>query len=41
MMEKLGIPQTHLSLKKMIKQVDDDHDGRISFREVRTYNLIV
>jgi Ca2+-binding EF-hand superfamily protein len=35
MMEKLGIPQTHLSLKKLIKQVDEDHDGKISFREVR------
>ncbi|CAF4704702.1 unnamed protein product, partial [Rotaria sp. Silwood1] len=33
MMEKLGIPQTHLSLKEMIKQVDEDHDGKISFRE--------
>lgn len=35
MMEKLGIPQTHLTLKEMIKQVDKDHDGKISFREVR------
>ena len=35
MMEKLGIPQTHLSLKEMIKQVDKDHNGKISFREVR------
>ncbi len=35
MMEKLGIPQTHLSLKEMIQQVDNDHDGKISFREVR------
>jgi Ca2+-binding EF-hand superfamily protein len=34
-MEKLGIPQTHLSLKEMIQQVDNDHDGKISFREVR------
>ncbi|CAF0815026.1 unnamed protein product [Rotaria sordida] len=33
MMEKLGIPQTHISLKEMIKQVDEDHDGKISFRE--------
>ncbi|CAF2312859.1 unnamed protein product [Rotaria sp. Silwood2] len=33
MMEKLGIPQTHLSLKEMIRQVDEDHDGKISFRE--------
>ena len=34
MMEKLGIPQTHLGLKEMIKQVDEDQDGKISFREV-------
>ncbi|CAF1064415.1 unnamed protein product [Adineta ricciae] len=33
MLEKLGIPQTHLHLKQMIKQVDEDHDGKISFRE--------
>jgi len=33
MMEKLGIPQTHLGLKEMIKQVDEDQDGKISFRE--------
>jgi Ca2+-binding EF-hand superfamily protein len=34
-MEKLGIPQTHLGLKEMIKQVDEDQDGKISFREVK------
>ena len=34
MMEKLGEPQTHLSLKAMIKEVDEDNDGQISFREV-------
>jgi Ca2+-binding EF-hand superfamily protein len=34
-MEKLGIPQTHLSLKEMIKRVDNDHNGKVSFREVR------
>ncbi len=34
MMEKLGAPQTHLALKDMIKQVDEDHDDKISFREV-------
>jgi len=34
MMEKLGVPQTHLSLKAMIKEVDEDHDSKISFREV-------
>ena len=33
-MEKLGAPQTHLSLKSMIKEVDEDHDNKISFREV-------
>lgn len=36
MMEKLGVPQTHLALKAMIKEVDEDGDDRISFREVRT-----
>ena len=35
MMEKLGEPQTHLALKDMIKTVDEDNDGQISFREVR------
>ncbi|CAF4465339.1 unnamed protein product [Rotaria sp. Silwood2] len=33
MMEKLGIPQTHLGLKEMIKEVDEDNDEKISFRE--------
>lgn len=33
MMEKLGAPQTHLGLKAMIKEVDEDEDGAISFRE--------
>lgn len=33
MMEKLGAPQTHLGLKAMIKEVDEDDDGMISFRE--------
>lgn len=33
MMEKLGAPQTHLGLKAMIKEVDEDDDNRISFRE--------
>ena len=36
MMEKLGVPQTHLCLKEMIKEVDEDFDGKISFREVWT-----
>lgn len=35
MMEKLGAPQTHLGLKAMIKEVDEDGDNKISFREVR------
>ena len=33
-MEKLGVPQTHLALKAMIKEVDEDKDDKISFREV-------
>ncbi|XP_069114251.1 EF-hand domain-containing protein D2 homolog isoform X2 [Argopecten irradians] len=33
MMEKLGEAQTHLGLKAMIKEVDEDNDGKISFRE--------
>ncbi|XP_065211979.1 EF-hand domain-containing protein D2 homolog [Planococcus citri] len=33
MMEKLGAPQTHLNLKAMIKEVDEDEDNKISFRE--------
>lgn len=33
MMEKLGAPQTHIGLKGMISEVDEDYDGRISFRE--------
>lgn len=33
MMEQLKVPQTHLSLKAMIKEVDEDEDGKISFRE--------
>uniref|UniRef100_UPI0009B3CF8D EF-hand domain-containing protein D1 n=1 Tax=Monopterus albus TaxID=43700 RepID=UPI0009B3CF8D len=35
MMEKLGAPQTHLGLKNMIREVDEDFDGKLSFREVR------
>lgn len=34
MMEKLGAPQTHLGLKNMIKEVDEDLDSKLSFREV-------
>jgi hypothetical protein len=33
MMEKLGVPQTHLGLKAMIKEIDEDNDGVISYRE--------
>jgi len=33
MMEKLEAPQTYLGLKAMIKEVDEDMDGKISFRE--------
>jgi len=33
MMEKLKAPQTHLGLKAMIKEVDEDDDGAICFRE--------
>lgn len=33
MMEVLGAPQTHLGLKGMIKEVDEDGDGRLSFHE--------
>mmetsp|Transcript_809 Transcript_809/g.940 ORF Transcript_809/g.940 Transcript_809/m.940 type:complete len:185 (-) Transcript_809:31-585(-) len=33
MMEKLGHPQTHIALKAMIKEVDEDYDGLISLRE--------
>lgn len=32
-METLGAPQTHLALKGMINEVDEDGDGRLSFRE--------
>ena len=39
MMEKLGEPQTHLGLKGMIKEVDEDNDGEISFREVGRSNF--
>lgn len=33
MMEQLKAPQTHLSLKAMIREVDEDNDSKISFRE--------
>ena len=34
MMEFLQAPQTHIGLQQMIAEVDEDHDGTISFREV-------
>ena len=34
MMEKLGAPQTHVGLKAMIAEIDEDNDGKVSFREV-------
>ena len=37
MMEKVGSPQTHLALKAMIREVDEDGDNRINFHEVRRY----
>lgn len=33
MMENLGAPQTHLALKEMIAEIDEDNDNKISFRE--------
>ncbi|XP_050299073.1 EF-hand domain-containing protein D2 homolog [Anthonomus grandis grandis] len=33
MMEVLGAPQTHIGLKQMIREVDEDGDGRLSFHE--------
>lgn len=41
MMEKLGVPQTHLALKAMIKEVDEDCDDKISFREVCILPIIL
>lgn len=41
MMEKLGVPQTHLALKAMIKEVDEDCDDKISFREVGIHILYI
>lgn len=39
MMEKLAAPQTHLGLKNMIKEVDEDFDAKLSFREVSVTSL--
>lgn len=33
-MEKLGAPQTHVGLKNMIAEIDEDNDGKVSYREV-------
>lgn len=33
MMEKLGAPQTHVGLKNMIAEIDEDNDGKVSYRE--------
>ena len=33
MMEKLGAPQTHIGLKTIIKEVDEDLDNALTFRE--------
>ena len=33
MMEKLGAPQTHIGMKSMIGEVDEDKDGVLNFRE--------
>lgn len=38
MMEKLGAPQTHVGLKAMIAEIDEDNDGKVSFREVSAAN---
>ena len=40
-MEKLGAPQTHIGLKQMIEQIDEDHDGKVSFREVWQANFLL
>lgn len=33
LMEKLDAPQTHVGLKAMIAEIDEDNDGKVSFRE--------
>ena len=42
-MEKLGIPQTHLGLKEMIKKVDEDQDDKSSLNSVlhQLYSMLV
>jgi len=39
MFETLGAPQTHLALKKLMTDVDEDRDNKINFREVNFYVL--
>ena len=34
-MEKLKVPQTHLGLKEILKEVDEDQDNKINFKEVQ------
>ncbi len=41
MMEKLEAPQTHICLKNMIKEVDEDLDNKLSFREVKQQNQFI
>lgn len=41
MMEKLGAPQTHVGLKNMIAEIDEDNDGKVSYREVLLLNKIL
>lgn len=36
LMIKLQAPQTHIGLQQMIAKIDEDHDGKVSFREVNT-----
>lgn len=38
-MEKLTVPQTHLGLKEMIRQVDEDKDNKINFKEVLHFTI--
>eukprot|EP00276_Gloeochaete_wittrockiana_P013275 CAMPEP_0184331296 /NCGR_PEP_ID=MMETSP1089-20130417/620_1 /TAXON_ID=38269 ORGANISM="Gloeochaete wittrockiana, Strain SAG46.84" /NCGR_SAMPLE_ID=MMETSP1089 /ASSEMBLY_ACC=CAM_ASM_000445 /LENGTH=170 /DNA_ID=CAMNT_0026654119 /DNA_START=36 /DNA_END=548 /DNA_ORIENTATION=+ len=33
LMEKIGHPQTHLGLKAMIREIDEDNDGLVAYRE--------
>ena len=33
MMEQLEAPQTHISLKEIIKETDENHDDALNFQE--------